>query len=187
MRGIEDAAVAVAGRVTERMPAKLVELRDRYEDPQLPDLVTVATFDQSTLSMDKWPAVLIVPGRTVSMRRTDTDGVDEEWEVRYRLRAFAYVRGQHEDRTAQVRYRHALALREVLMTSRRFDGMTVLADTISESYSDVETSAEGHSTIAAAYLEFDLTSAETLRRGASVGTVGSATVDTHVVPHHQPL
>ena len=187
MRGIEDAAVAVAARVRAAMPAKLAELRGRYEDPQLPDLVTVATFDQAHLSMDKWPAVLIVPGTTVAMRRTDTDGVDEVWEVRYRLRAFSYVRGQHEDRTAQVRYRHALALREVLMTSRRFEGMTILADTIRESYSDVETAPEGAGTVAAAYLEFEMTAAETLRRGSIAGTVGAATVDTYAVPHHQPL
>lgn len=187
MKGIEDAALAVTDRVTSTMPTRIAELRTRLSDPTLPDLITVAPFDQSTLSMDKWPAVLVVPGTTLTMARTDTDGVVEEWTVRYRLRAFVYVRGHDQARTAQIRYRLTLALREVLMLSRKFDGFSVVESTLRESFSDVETPPAGADTIAAAYIEFDLDSREELQRGTAVGAVASATVDTRVVPHNQPL
>ena len=187
MKGIEECVNAVVDRVDARMPDKVTQLRERYgiEDASdLPIPSAAAAYDRAAIPVEDWPAIMIVPGRTVRMRRVDTDGIEETWEVRYRLRAFVWARGDAAKETALTRYRLTLGLREVLATSRKFGQHRIDSETLVESFSDVAVDEDAGATIAAAYLEFEIDVEETLTTGQQSAVVHSARADTRLVPPH---
>jgi len=186
MIGPEGATKAVAERVADLMPDKLVELRERLADDKLPEVNSITAFDDHRIPMNKWPAIMVVPQDTPKMTMAGTNGVEEKWTPRYVMRAFVWVRGSDQLNVALNRYRITLALREVLLASRVFDQFELDVTTFRESFSDVM-DVKNEGTIAGAWIQFDMTSEETLTTGTALGTVATADVNTDVIPQHPAL
>jgi hypothetical protein len=187
VNGVEGATEAVTERVRSLIAAKMLELRDRYQNPDLPDVNSVTAFDDNRIPIDGWPAIMIVPQTTPKMTWAGTNGVDETWTARYVMRGFVWVRGNDQLDVALNRYRISLALREVLLASRRFDDYELDVTTFQESYSDTMVDKKTEATIAGAWIQWEMTSEETLRTGRALGTVETTRVDTDVVPQHPAL
>lgn len=187
VRGIEAASEALAQRVGDRINGKVDELRTRLTDPDLPDVNSVVSFDGNRIAMEEWPAVMVVPQKTVRMVFQNTDGVDETYNVRYQLQVFVWVRGDDEPSTAINRYRLTLALRETLIESRIFGDYELDITTFVESFSDVMQDEDTKATIAGAYIQLELTADETLTRGTKLGTADTAEVNTGLLPPHPAL
>jgi len=186
MIGPEGATVAVATRIANLMPDKLIELRERLADEKLPEVNSVTAFDDHRIPMQKWPAIMVVPQDTPKMTMAGTNGVEEKWSTRYVMRAFVWVRGADKLNVAINRYRITLALREVLLASRRFGDFELDVTTFRESFSDVM-DIKNEGTIAGAWIQFDMTSEETLTTGTALGTVTTTDVNTGVIPPHPAL
>jgi hypothetical protein len=174
MRGLEEAAGAVASVLTLRLPAALTALEARLdlepgsvERPQL-----VSPHDLGRIPLESWPAVLVVGQQLEDLRRLDVDVLGTVYLVRYRLRVYALARGDDEASTDLARKRLTLAAREVLLgyQALRDAGGSVDERSLRESYSDVEREPDG-ATVAGAYLELVVALEE--RLDAVGGTAGS--------------
>lgn len=196
MDGIEGAITTVVDRLKAALPAKTVQLRERYGiDPTtqghlLPDVVTVDRYNRAQLALEEWPAVLVAGLNTPSMRRADVGGGLSKWLVRYDLRAFVWIRADDQVTVELVRGRLTLALRELLLARRTMTGSLMVDDTtLAESYSELMDDDENQGTIGAAYIAFSVWVEESLDDEiAGYGDVAEQPrLDTATLPPHPAL
>ena len=188
MKGIEGACLVVVDRIAELFNPHLAVMRERLEDPELPDCNSITAYDATTVGLEEWPAIMVVPQLTRSVVGSgEQDGLTETWHVRYALQAFVWVRGDDDLRTTATRYRYTLALREVLMGSRLFGDYELDPVTLKESFSALMQDRKTSATIAGAYLEFDIHGDEVLDRAEPLGLANTITPDTGVLPQHPAL
>jgi hypothetical protein len=180
MRGMEDACALTMALLVERMPAKIDELVARLAiDPAVLD-APKHYGPPTAQTPGEFPAV-IVDGRDEGHPvRVEVNGDDQPattYQVRYTLRVYLWIRGEeHDDVATRVR-RMALAAREVLLGNQTFlgDRAAFLDETsMHGSFSDV-TALDKARSLAAAFLEFDLTLEEVLT-DPTIATADTVTV-----------
>lgn len=185
MRGMRAAKAAVAARLEARVPGLLGELAadealaigDGDGQVALPKLY--ATHEAPQLTLDQWPAIVVVGQETTGLRPVDTIDTDTElaevWEGTYLLRLFTFARAQTFAQVSADRDRLVLAVRQVLLERPSLDdalGARIVPGSIRESYSDVMPDELGRS-VAAAFLEVSLDLTETIARPRLATVLGA--------------
>jgi hypothetical protein len=170
MLGPEGVTRGVTRQAKLTLPARLAEFRERYETSvaDLPDFHTVYSDGVNALSIEKFPAlVVVIPSTTgkIDNRTTDIDAGFEEYSYRYTVRLFAYVMGDSEGATSLAIKRYTLAVREAFLNAKilpvdddnsaQVDPMTVV-----ESYSELAPKDTKY--LAASYVQFEVVTAERL-------------------------
>lgn len=200
MRGLEGAELLVSDYLQTNMPAKLAELRIRHGlDPAeaatiLPDVAkwTEGPRPSRVLAIDDYPFVTTIGQDTVAAGELERgadrgDNVTADlYRFRYRIRVFAWVRGETWEGTHLRRHRLVLAIRELLLEAIGLDVDYAAVDpqTIRESYSDVVPD-EDLRTLAAAYVEVVVVLAEEVTH-VGRGTSSAAEVDEVGTPSDEP-
>lgn len=190
MRGPDDAARLVAGRLERRVPLKLIELEGRLGLPPAtidrPRLY--AAEERPQIELDLWPAIIVVP-READLILTDRVSGSETYDVNYRLRVYAFARGETFEETSTARHRLALAVREVILERPSLGdaGARVDVSGYRESYSDVDIEDRDGRSIAGAYAEFGLIIEETMASVEGIGHPGPLTKQVLGLPAHPAL
>lgn len=179
---MEVAELLLLDHLRDHLPAKLAELRARYavDDvplpaveagstaPFLPDVREWLTGDPRAVAVGDYPAVAVA-GLDSAIRPVELDS----YRVIYRLRAFAYVRGQSYELVHQQRNRLLLGIRELTLATPGLLAIggraSLQRERMTESYSDVIPDGAGRS-LAAAYAELYLAIDERLDLGPTTGT-----------------
>lgn len=183
VRGAEGVLAAVKASLVARVPTALDDLAHEPDD-DYPGLGPVegsehpalyATSDRFRVEPGEYPALLIVPQNTPTVRHAgDSDDGPELWAIQYRLRVFSFVRGRSWEQVALVRNRLVLGIRVAIYRHRQLEpGLSI--DTPGrggiylESYSEAAKTRDGRS-VGGAYQELSVTSIE----GASIPAWGPA-------------
>jgi hypothetical protein len=178
MLGPEGVTRGVTQHAKTILPTRLAEFRERYNATAavLPDFVAVHADGVNALSIEKYPAlVVVIPETTgkIDNRTTDVDAGYEEYSYRYTVRLFAYVTGESEGATSLAVKRYTLAVREAFLNAKILpvdDDNDAVIDpaTIKESYSEL--SPKDTKYIAASYVQFEVVTHERLRFENPFGT-----------------
>lgn len=174
------------------MPGKLVALRARLgvEGPltekDLKDFQLITTEERATLPLNRWPAMLIESIRKARVRGIDVaPGGGPIYTADYRVRVYLWVREAGYAPATQARNRLALAATELLFENLTLGIPGFRVDPFSLTEQPAETVQDrSKRSIAATYLEFDVTIEETVEV-EGLGTVESGSVD--VIPAHPAL
>lgn len=169
--GAEGVSTAIVTKLREHAPAKITQLRARYgaDTATLPMPASLHSTAKDTLSIEEYPAIVCTTVDTtgrIGNRQLSSDGEFDVYQYKYRMRVFVFVTGADTEDTDLLRKRFVLAVREILLTNLILvdgAGQYALMDpnTIKESYSDVAKN-DAEQLFAAAYLEFEVTTAESL-------------------------
>lgn len=170
MLGPEGVTRGVTRQAKLALPARLAEFRERYGASlaDLPDFTTVYSDGVNAISIEKYPAlVVVIPSTTgkIDNRATDIDGGFEEYSYRYSVRLFSYAMGDSEGATSLAIKRYTLAVREAFLNAKILpveEGNTAQVDpmTIVESYSELAPKDSKY--LAASYVQFEVVTAERL-------------------------
>lgn len=186
MRGPEDVAASIAGRLEDALPARLTDLEVRLEldAGALPAPAHVYASEVDRLAVAKdFPAILVVAQEAQGVEVTVDDDLDAEdldeaaagptYVVRYPVRVFVWAAvpdagaGTPRDRQLAVdlmRKRYTLAVREALLADlAAADGITV-EHGFRESYSDIDVDSRAKLTLAASYVAVTAAVEETLSK-----------------------
>lgn len=189
--GAEETVEAVRARLEAAVPGRLdaLEAANGWEaalgwhpntDPPVklrPRLY--AGEDRPELSLDEFPAVLVVGQEAPTLIAEPPEDGELVWRATYRLRIFTFVRGQEFAQTSAYRYRLIRAVREVLAASPRLTETIAVAAQGSpwrESYSETSgVDPDDGRSVAGAYLELPVRAEERLAVTA-LGTASSTVV-----------
>ena len=170
MLGPEGVTRGVTVQAKTVLPAQLATLRTRYETTteQLPDFVTVYSDGVNAVSIEKFPAlVVVIPSTTgkIDNRATDIDAGYEEYSYRYTVRLFSYVMADSEGAASLLIKRYTLAVREAFLLNKILpvdaaNRAVVDPMTITESYSELAPKDTKY--LAASYVQFEVVTNETL-------------------------
>lgn len=173
MLGPEGVARSLVGRLVERVPAKLAEIRTRLgvDAHELPNLDAVYATEIDVLAITNFPCMAVVEYDTTGRlgnRQLDIDSVYDEYQYRYRMRVFVWGMANGHVETDLLRKRMILAAREVLLTDKILHNddaggqyAETDAGTLRESFSDIGERAE-RQFLGNAYLEFEVVTQERL-------------------------
>jgi hypothetical protein len=171
MLGAEGVSTAIKDKAEAAMPAKLAQLRARYSADEwtIPAPASLYSTNKDILSIEQFPSIIVTTVDTtgrIGNRQLGGDGVRDVYQYKYRMRIFVYVTGRDDEATDLLRQRYVLAAREVLLTNKILvdaGGQYAALDpnTVKESYSDVAAD-EAQMLLAGAYLEFEVTTSESL-------------------------
>jgi hypothetical protein len=170
MLGPEGVTRGVTVQAKALLPARLAEFRERYgaTTDTLPDFRAVYSDGVNALSIEKYPAlVVVIPDTTgkIDNRQTDIDAAYEEYSYRYNVRLFAYVMGDSEGATSLAVKRYTLAVREAFLSGKILpvpdtDAAVIDPATVKESYSEL--SPKDTKYIAASFVQFEVVTHERL-------------------------
>jgi hypothetical protein len=175
MLGPEGVARALVGRLHERLPDKLAEIRARlgvtaYE---LPDVLAdnIHPTEADVLAIGQYPCIAVVEYDTsgrLGNQQTDLDAGHEEYQYKYRMRIYAFGMADGYVETDLLRKRLILAIREILLQDKVVHNdvaggqyAEVDSNTLRESFSDVG-SVEESQLLAGGYIEVEIASQERL-------------------------
>ncbi len=173
MLGPEGVARALVGRMSQRMPAKLAELRTRLgvDAYELPDLDAVYPTEINVLAVGRFPCIAVVEFDTsgrVGNQQTDMGSGFEEYLYRYRMRVFVWGMADGHVETDLLRKRLALSVREVLLQDKvihndEAGGQYAEIDpkTLRESFSDIG-AVDEQQVLGGAYIEVEVVTQEQL-------------------------
>ena len=171
MLGAEGVSTAIVEKIRAHAPAKITQLRARYsaDAATIPMPASLHSTSKDTLSIEEYPAIVCTTVDTTGRlgnRQLSSDGEFDVFQYKYRMRMFVFVTGPGTEATDLLRKRYVLAVREILLTNIIFvdaGGQYAELDpnTIKESYSEVAEN-DDKQLFAAAYLEFEITTAESL-------------------------
>lgn len=176
MLGPEGIARALVGRMHQRLPDKLAELRARLgvTEYELPDVLAdnIHPTEVDVLAIGQYPCIAVVEYDTsgrLGNQQTDMDAGYEEYQYRYRMRLFAFGMADGYVETDLLRKRLILAIREILLQDKiMHDDVTggqyaeVDLNTIRESFSDVGAVTESQ-LLGGGYIELEIVSQERLK------------------------
>lgn len=155
---MEGVCELVAATLESRLPAKVDQLRARYnaaDGDDLPYVNLVSRSQRARLERADYPAVEVI-GRDVRRPQVmDTDGRVTYW-LGYTVRVFISVRGTSFENTDLRRKRLTLALVELLISNPLLqETPTARVDTTSvwQSFSGVATADADSRSVAAAFVE----------------------------------
>lgn len=199
MGGPEAAAARIAAWLAATVPERLQAHTtvgnvgwgeaDEYPPPAL-----VLDHDAGPIPTEDWPAIIVLPQTSTSMRFVGIEPDDADvYEVGYRVRVLAWVRGRDHADTSHIRFGYLVAIREALLQRKQAatvaaaDGLfTVDPGSLREDYSDVMTDDAGR-TIAGVYVDVDVLQVETVDTGPPIGTAEAIDADTRTIPPHPAL
>lgn len=202
MIGPEGVARSVAGRLRDKLPAKVVELRARYQAParEFPDISpeNIHPTERDVIGMGQFPAVLVSMldnvSRTGSNRVTEATGEWDEYEYRYRVRVWLYVTGDDYGPTALARMRLLLGIREALISDRvlgRYGEDRVDLDhhSLRESFDEGLVADDAGKLLGVAAVEFEVKTTERYYYAPGIPVEVQVTVDQlpPIVPHPADL
>lgn len=183
-RGVGQAKRTVAGFLRTQMPAHLARLRTEW-GVELPDFVD---FEHNPLkALDRWPILAVSAMGLTGMSRTgyasQQPGVPEvQYDARYDLRVFLWVREKEWDRVIDVRDDLTAAVRTLILDRPTLgdaeETYLIEENTVVEDYSDVA-AVKGDRFVAGSFIGFEMRVTEGIGRplGATVQTVrGNVTV-----------
>lgn len=169
--GAEGVSTAIVKKIRAHAPGKITQLRTRYKADKatLPMPASLYSTDKDVLSIEAYPTIICTTVDTtgrIGNRQLSSDGEVDEYQYKYRMRIFVYVTGTDHADTDLLRKRFVLAVKEILLTNLILvdgDGQYALMEpnSIKESYSDVGAN-EAKQLLAGAYLEFEVTTSESL-------------------------
>ncbi|QWY81919.1 hypothetical protein SEA_SICARIUS2_14 [Arthrobacter phage Sicarius2] len=197
MIGSEGVARALVRRLRDTLNPRLTELRIRYETTAsaLPDVALVDADEPDPISIEKFPAVFVVPVDTTGRqdnRQTAATGSYDEYSFTYNVQIYVYARGETKRSTSLRVKRYTLAVRECLLGGRQLlsgiESLSVEPKTIRESYSQVGQLPEQKDFIGGAYIDVQIVSEERIE--STIGayevtiapTVGVTTDTTKGLP-----
>jgi hypothetical protein len=188
--GVEGVMSWVELLLRGRVPAKLAELRTRYDivDGSLEDITRYLTHEPDDVAIDQPPLVVIAEQQSDSITgpvRAINDGAGgATYRWRYSLLIMVWARGTTFAQTSQVRRRYGLAVREVLLQTPGInaadpDECVLIPELMAETYSDVSRDGAARQVIAATAITVVYEAQEHL--GALLPPLGVAAVPPAVI------
>lgn len=169
MLGSEGVTRELVRRLRTAMPARLVELRERYETDSrgLPDLALIEADEIDIKSLEKFPAIFVVPVDTsgrLDNRQTETTGSYDEYSFTYNMQLFVYARGDDYKSTSLRVKRYTLAARECLLAGKQLlsgaENLAIEPKTLRESYSQISKLGGASKFIGGAFIDVQVVSEE---------------------------
>lgn len=202
MDGPEGAGALVAAWLTTRIPARLRLLEARLDMTAgtIVDPARVLSEDTGPIAIEDWPSVYVLPQRLDRMDVVDVDAQGETYACRYVMRVLMWVRASTYADTELLRRRYVLATREALLERKQLrtaptygspewgqlvGNITVDPASIREDYGPM-IDDEGR-TIAGAFIDLNVLTAERMAAAAPLGLTDTVEVDTAPLPPHPGL
>lgn len=189
MLGPEGVTRELVRRLRSAMPDRLVQLRTRYETTaaKLPDVELIEPDEVDILSLEKFPAIFVVPIDTTGRldnRQTESTGAYDEYSFTYNMRIFVYARGVDYKSTSLLVKRYTLAARECLLAGKQLldgvENLTVEPKTLRESYSQISQLGDSSKFIGGSFIDAQIVSEERIESTLQAHTI-EIVPDVHVV------
>ncbi|QKY79778.1 hypothetical protein SEA_BUMBLE_12 [Arthrobacter phage Bumble] len=189
MWGPEGLTRAAAENLGAALPAAIARLRTKYAvgPDVLPDVAAVYATPRDFAEVGEYPCVMLAAQETTGQldnRQTGATAEYDEYTLTYRLRAMIFCMGTSYDRTELLTQRITLAVREALLTNKRYgdpesgDGGALDARLLRESYAETTGASGGF--LGGSWVEVGVRSTERLYSALPVVPVEA--VETVVRP-----
>ncbi|QTF82109.1 hypothetical protein SEA_PRAIRIE_12 [Arthrobacter phage Prairie] len=171
MWGPEGVTRAVADNLLSNLPAAIARLRTvrAVSAAELPDVARVYPTPREFAEIGAYPAVMLAARETqgqLETRTTEIGAEHDEFQLTYRVRALIFCMGTSYDQTELLTQRITLAVREALLTNKRYgdpengNGAVLDARLLRESYAETAASSGGY--LGGAWVEIGVRSYERL-------------------------
>ncbi|UGL61898.1 hypothetical protein SEA_EASTWEST_14 [Arthrobacter phage EastWest] len=196
MIGSEGVTRAIVRRLRADLPARLAELRTRYQADvdQLPAVKLIEPDEFDVLSVDQYPAIFVVPVDTTGRldnRQLEATGAFDEYSFTYNMQVYIYARGDDFKSTSLQTKRYTLAVREVLLAHKTLlDGVENLAvepRSLREAYSKLASVPDSSKFIGGAYIDVQIVSEERVSSLTQTGVEVTIEHDEAVTVKHEEL
>lgn len=185
MLGAEGITRLLLGRLYDRLPKEVEVVREDAgaAERDLPPIAVMRPYVPDVATIESWPSVFVTFVETNPVgsgsARLETSGVTaDEYQYRYRNRAYVFARGETQPETDLRLKRYLLALRQSLIRHKALTEFgsegphARIESVIRETMSDVGLDPESKRFIGGAYIEVDVIATESL--GPHVDGLGTA-------------